>query len=282
VVFLLGMKVAIQGIAGSFHHEAAKKLLGLNIELVHCNTFQQVFEAVKNGQTERGVVAVENSLHGSINAVYRLLARHDAWVAGETYLQIEQYLIGAPDHSDKLEDITTVLSQAPALAQCELWLTANMPHARLEETHDTAESVRYVIEHTGESLAAIAGKHAAEMYGGEILAGPINDDKHNYTRFFLLGSNKSHEPNANKTSIILETNHLPGALYKALGAFADAKINLSKLDSHPIAGDKQHYAFYIDFEAALNEQQEHEIFDVLRGQGCKITVLGSYNSKNGL
>jgi prephenate dehydratase len=277
------VKVAIQGIAGSFHHEAAQKLLGTGVELVPCNTFQQVFEAVKNGQTERGVVAVENSLHGSINAVYRLLARNSIWVQGETYLHINQYLIVAPYSPDKeLKDVKTVLSQAPALAQCELWLEGNLPGAHLEETHDTAESVRFVTAYPDKSLAAIAGKHAAEMYGGEILAGPINDDKHNYTRFFLLGSNKSHEPNANKTSIILETNHLPGALYKALGAFADAKINLSKLDSHPIAGDKQHYAFYIDFEAALNEQQEHEIFDVLRGQGCKITVLGSYNSKNGL
>lgn len=273
------MKVAIQGIAGSFHHEAAQRLLGLNIELLHCNTFHDVFEAVKNGTAEHGVVAVENSLHGSINAVYRLLARNSVWVRGEVFLKIEQYLIAAPGNfQEDLHDIIKVLSQAPALAQCELWLEKNLPSAHLEETHDTAESVRYVVRYPHEQIAAIAGKRAAELYDGDIIAGPINDDKHNYTRFFLLGKEKSHSADADKTSIILETSHEPGALYRALGAFADAKINLSKLDSHPIASDKQHYAFYIDFEDGLDEQLEHKVFDVLRGQGCKITVLGSYKA----
>lgn len=270
------MKIAIQGIAGAFHHEAAQKLLGTNIEILPCPTFQHVFEAVKKGEADQGVVAIENSLHGSINAVYRLLARNSVWVRGETYLHINQYLIAAG--KKPLPEIQTVMSQAPALAQAELWLASNLPHAHLEETHDTAESVKYVVEHATEPLAAIAGKHAAELYKGTILAGPINDDKHNYTRFFLLGKEKNHIADADKTSIILETNHQPGALYNALGAFADANINLSKLDSHPIANDKKHYAFYIDFEAGLNKELEHDIFDVLREQGCDITVLGSYKA----
>jgi prephenate dehydratase len=269
------MKVAIQGIAGSFHHEAAEKMLGSGVELLPCSTFQDVFRAVKNGQAERGVVAIENSLHGSINAVYRLLARNSVWVCGETTLHINQFLIGASELP--LETIQTVMSQAPALAQCELWLEANLPQAHVEETHDTAESVRFVVGHADEPLAAIAGRHAAELHKGTILAGPINDDKHNYTRFFLLGRDKAHQQNATKTSIILETNHQSGALYNALGAFAKAGVNLSKLDSHPIAGDKKHYAFYIDFEAGLNEQLEHDVFDELRTQGCTITILGSYN-----
>jgi prephenate dehydratase len=270
----MDMKVAIQGIAGSFHHQAAEKLLGPDIELVPCTTFQKVFEAVKHGQADRGLVAIENSLHGSINAVYRLLARNSLWVCGEITLHINQYLIGAM--KVPLETIQTVMSQAPALAQCELWLEANIPQAHLEETHDTAESVKYVVTHQDESQAAIASKHAAQRYGGTILAGPINDDKHNYTRFFLMSKGKDVPPDANKTSIILETNHQSGALYNALGVFAKAGINLSKLDSHPIAGDQKHYAFYIDFEAGVNEQLEHTVFDTLRTQGCTITVLGSY------
>jgi prephenate dehydratase len=268
------MKVAIQGIAGSFHHEAAEKMLGPDIELLPCTAFQKVFQAVKQGQAERGVVAIENSLHGSINAVYRLLARNSVWVCGETTLHISQYLIGAADLP--LPAIQTVMSQAPALAQCELWLEASLSQAHLEETHDTAESVAYVVAHRGEPLAAIAGKHAAQLHKGTILAGPINDDKHNYTRFFLLGRDKAHRHDATKTSIILETNHQPGALYNALGAFAKVGVNLSKLDSHPIAGDKKHYAFYIDFEAGLDTQLEHDVFDELRAQGCIITLLGSY------
>jgi prephenate dehydratase len=275
------MRVAFQGIVGSFHHEAAEKLLGSDIEPLHCKTFQEVFAAVKSGGAERGVVAVENSLHGSINAVYRLLSRESAWVCGELILQVEQYLIGAsPDLA--LGDIKTVMSQPPALAQCEQWLETNLPEAHLEETYDTAESVRYVTAHVDEPLAAIAGKRAAELYGGKVLAGPINDDKHNYTRFFLLSKDKTVPRDANKTSIILETNHEPGALYRALGSFADAGINLSKLDSHPIAGDKQHYAFYIDFEVSLDEHFHHPILDTLQQQDCKVTVLGCYPAADGV
>lgn len=270
------MKIAIQGMAGSFHHEAAVKMLGTNIELVPCPTFRHVFEAVQNGTADQGVVAVENNLHGAINAVYRLLAEDSVSIQGEVTLHINQYLIAAKDLA--LSEIHTVMSQAPALAQCELWLDEHTPQAHIEETHDTTESVQYVVAHPDQSLAAVAGKDAAELYGGKIIAGPINDDKHNYTRFFLLGKEKNHIVGATKTSIILETNHQPAALYNALGAFADAKINLSKLDSHPIANDQKHYAFYIDFEAGLDEKLEHEIFDVLRNQGCKITVLGSYTA----
>lgn len=272
------MKVAIQGIAGSFHHEAAEKMLGADIEMLHCNTFPEVFAAVKDGRAGRGVVAIENSLHGSINAVYRLLARKDVWVSGEVILHIQQFLISTPQ-AREVSAVTKVLSQAPALAQCELWLEAHLPEAHLEETHDTAESVRMVLDQADPSQAAIAGKRAADLYGGNILAGPINDDEHNYTRFFLLQNERQHTPNADKTSIILETGHEPGALYRALGAFAQAGINLSKLDSHPIAGDQQHYAFYIDFEAGLDDKLEHDILDTLRQQGCKVTVLGSYHGQ---
>lgn len=249
-------------------------MLGTDIELLHCDTFQQVFEAVESERADKGIVGVENSLHGSINAVYRLLARNSVWVQGETYLHVNQYLIAAGPK--ELTEIQTVMSQIMALAQCELWLDATMPQAHREETHDTAASVKYVVANPREPWAAIASKRAAELHGGTILAGPINDDEHNYTRFFLLNKDKSHLPEATKTSIILETNHQPGALYDALGAFAQASINLSKLDSHPIANDKRHYAFYIDFEAGLNEQLEHDVFDVLRAQGCTITTLGSY------
>lgn len=268
------MKVAIQGIPGSFHHEAAIMLLGPGISILHCNTFREVFEAVQEGPADRGVVAVENSLHGSINAVYRLLARGSAWVGGEVFLHIEQFLVGTPGAD--LAGVTKIISQAPALAQCELWLAANLPDAVLEETNDTAESVRTVVSQDDPSLAAVAGKTAAELYGGKTLAGPINDDKHNYTRFFLLSADKQLDEGADKTSIILETGHQPGALYQALGAFAEAGINLSKLDSHPIAGNTRRYAFYIDFEAGLDDNLDHKILGTLRAQGCKVTILGSY------
>ncbi len=268
--------VAIQGIAGSFHHEAAEKLLAEPLELVSCKTFAAVFRAVRSGQADFGVAAIENSLYGSINAVYGLLAKQQLWVSAEVFLKIEQFLIAArPIPQKDFGKLEAVLSQAPALAQCEQWLDTHIG-AVLEETHDTAASVQHIMRYPEKPLAAIAGKRAAERYGASVIAGPINDDPHNYTRFFLLQKVRRPSPDADKTSIILETGHTPGALYRALGVFAQHSINLSKLDSHPLPGDMWHYAFYIDFDASLQSKPGRIAVEQLERQGCTITVLGSY------
>jgi prephenate dehydratase len=266
------VKVAIQGREGSFHQQAALELLGDDVEIVPCPTFPKVFDAVTSGAVDRGLAAVENSLHGSINDVYRLLLSQDVWVAGEVFLHIEQFLIGAS--ARPLASLTRVLSQEPALAQCEQWLALNLPDAVLEITPDTAESVRTVLARSSEPLAAVASERAASAYGGHVLAGPINDDPHNYTRFFLLTREQVPVAGANRTSIVLVTNHEPGSLWYALGAFEAAGINLSKLDSHPIAGDRRHYRFYVDLEAGLDEAAP--ALDQVRAQGCTVHVLGSY------
>ena len=272
------MKVAIQGIEGSFHSEAARKLV-LKPELVPCATFPDVFVAVLNGQADAGVVAIENSIHGSINAVYRLLDRNNLWIAGETSLHIEQYLIGKQQLSEEELNVpeTRILSQAPALAQVELWLDKHLPFAAREETQDTAESVHHVVNQDSPYLLAVASKHAAELYSGTIIAGPINDDPHNYTRFVLLQKSSTVPENANRTSIILTTDNAPGALYNALGIFARHGINLSKLDSHPIPGDTRHYAFYIDFEASIESATATGALSELRSAGYSAKVLGSYH-----
>ena len=268
------MKVAIQGRQGSFHEQAAQELLGVDAELVPCLTFSRVFDAVTTGAADRGIAAVENSLHGSINDVYRLLLTQGLWVAGEVFLHIEQYLIAASDRP--LREVQRVLSQEPALAQCEQWLATQLPDAVLEVTHDTADSVRTVLARAEEPLAAVASARAAESYGGVVLAGPINDDPHNYTRFFLLSRERLVVPDANRTSVVLRTNHEPGSLWRALGAFDSAGINLSKLDSHPIAGDRRHYRFYVDLEAGIDEGRTQEALAQLDQQGCTVQVLGSY------
>jgi prephenate dehydratase len=268
------MRVAIQGREGSFHEQAAELLLGADVEIVPCPTFPKVFEALRTGAVDRGLAAVENSLHGSINDVYRLLLSPDVWVAGEVFLHIEQHLIAATDLP--LASIERVLSQEPALAQCEQWLALNLPDAVLEITHDTAESVRTVLAHSDVPWAAVASDRAAKAYGGHVLAGPINDDPHNYTRFFLLTGERVEVEGANRTSVVLTTSHDPGALAHALAAFEAAGINLSKLDSHPIAGDRRHYRFYVDFEAGVGEQRTTRALAELEKQGCTVHVLGSY------
>jgi prephenate dehydratase len=274
------MRVAIQGREGSFHEQAAERLVAPGAELVPCPTFPKVFEALRTGAADRGIVAVENSLHGSINAVLRLLLDPGVWVAAEVFLHIEQQLVAAAPL--ELARVERVLSQEPALAQCEQWLALNLPDAVLEVTHDTAESVRSVLAQPAQRWAAVASRRAADAYGGHVLAGPINDDPHNYTWFFLLTREREDVPGANRTSLVLETGHQPGALWRALGAFDAAGINLSKLDSHPIAGDRRHYRFYVDLDAGLQEERTERALEELRAQECAVHVLGSYVAADSL
>jgi prephenate dehydratase len=155
------VKVAIQGREGSFHQQAAEELLGDQVTLLPCHTFAEVFDAVTAGAADLGIAAVENSLHGSINHVYRLLLSEQLRVVGEVFLHIEQQLIAASDRP--LSSITRVLSQEPALAQCEQWLAIHLPDAVLEVTHDTADSVRAVLARSDEPLAAVASARAAAL-----------------------------------------------------------------------------------------------------------------------
>mgnify|MGYP001282858080 CR=1 FL=1 len=270
-------KIAMQGIRGSFHHEAAQKLV--DADPVECVTFQDVFDAVIDGSVDYGVVAIENSIHGSINHVYRLLERHNLWIAGEITLSIEQYLIGAEKVS--VEELNNpeaeVRTMFPAFAQCELWLEEHLPLAKRAELYDTAFSVQNVMDEGNQMAVAIAVKCAAKEYNGVIIAGPINDDPHNYTRFILLTKERQTAEQTNRTSIIMTTGHTEGALYRALGAFAENGINLSKLDSHPIRSDKRHYSFYIDLEAGVEDEHVKQALEAIRNMGCTIKVLGSYN-----
>lgn len=271
-------KIAIQGIAGSFHDEAAHALVGNDIELVACETFSSVFSAVKNNVADCGLVAIENCIHGSINAVYRLLQRENLWIQGEIYLHIQQYLIGSSSYTLTTLNTkeTEVISHPAALAQCELWLDQHLTKIRREEVFDTAGAVKQIMEQNSENIIAIAGKTAAKLYKAKIIAGPINDDPNNYTRFVLLSKDQTIPSGANKTSIILRTGHSAGALYRALGVFAQLKINLSKLDSHPLPGDTWHYAFYIDFDACLQDPIVQTVVGELEKQDCSVQILGSY------
>lgn len=278
--------VAIQGINGSFHGQAADLMLPDNIRL-ECNTFEDVFYAVKNAAADYGVAAIENNLHGPISSVYRLLNRSGLWVCGETTLHIEQFLFGIEDKTvEELNTSNTVVhSQVMALAQCEHWLSEHLPLARREETQDTAASVMQIMQDKKPYHLAIASKNAGEIYGAARVAGPINDDPTNSTRFLLLQKERpailepfdTSETKGARTLIILTTNNTEGSLYRALGAFADEHINLSKLDSHPIPGDQRHYAFYIDLEAGLNSAKVQRALSVLSIQKCEVGVLGSYD-----
>lgn len=270
-------KVAIQGVKGSFHDEAAEILVP-GAERLECVTFQDVFDAVIADKVDYGVVAIENSIHGSISHVYRLLDRTDLWVSGETTLDIEQYLIGPKQITvTELNNVEAeVRTMFPAFAQCELWLDENLPLAKRVELYDTAFSVQSVMDEGEEQYVAIAGKHAAKIYGGEIIAGPINDHKYNQTRFILLTKERQSTANADRTMIIMTSAHQKGSLYEMLGVFVRENINLSKLASHPIPGDQRNYAFYIDLDAGLETEAVQNALKDIEALGSTVKVLGSY------
>lgn len=278
------MKVAIQGQAASFHDIAVQQFFDTNIALLPCETFAETFNALEQGLADSSVVAIENSLYGSINAVYDLLLKHKFWICGEVYLRIEQCLLGLPGSS--MGNIEEVYSHPVALAQCELFLDDVLVHAKRFEHHDTGGAAADIKQWGDRTKTAIASRAAAAHYGLEILAHEIETHKQNYTRFVVLMQQKpSHEFNANKTSLILGlSDHVhgiadqPGSLYRALGAFAKQNINLTKLQSRPLIGKAWHYIFYVDVDAGLNSTGLQTALTELKDQDCEVTILGSYLS----
>ncbi len=271
----MALRVAIQGQEASFHDIAARQFFGEDIKIVACETFGETFAALAQGTVDQAVSSIENSLFGSINEVYDLLLKHKFWVGGEVYLRVEQCLIGLPGAD--LAKITEVHSHPVALAQCEDYLDKILPQAQRFESHDTAGSAADIKKWHDPAKAAIASAAAAKLHGLEVLAGEIETNKQNYTRFVVLQKNKQPLRNANKTSLVLITSHEPGSLYNALGAFAKQNINLSKLQSRPIIGQAWHYMFYVDVEAGEGPKLTKAL-KALEQQKCEVTVLGSYKS----
>lgn len=270
--------VAIQGQEASFHDIAAHNYFGKDIGLVPCDTFAETFQALQAGKADCAVVAIENSLYGSINEVYDLLLKHKFWIVGEVYLRIEQCLVGFPGAS--IKEIQEVHSQREALAQCEEYLDAALPSASRYENHDTAGSVADIKKWNDPTKAAIASSAAATLHGMEVLAHEIETHKQNYTRFVILNKTRQDNPKANKLSLILRMggDHKPGALHHALGAFAERDISLSLIHSRPVIGRAWHYLFYIDAGCGLADHKLQHALAYLEAHDHKATILGSYVS----
>lgn len=268
------MNIAIQGELGSFHHSAAVKWYGNDITIIACETFSDVFRAVVNKQADAAICAIENSLYGSINEVYDLLLRHKIPIVGEIPERIHQCLIGIqPDIP--LGSITQVHSHPVALAQCSAFLDNYLPNAERIENADTAGSVDLITQLGNKKYVAIASEFGAHRYGAKILKQNIQNHDMNYTRFLVLDS-QTNIKDANKASLVIRTNHQPGALYKALGVFADAGINLTKLQSRPIPGKVWRYMFYVDI--SIEDQKLDAIIKHLEAQKCMVTLLGLYKA----
>jgi prephenate dehydratase len=267
--------IAIQGNRGSFHDSVACQFFGPKSQRVFCNTFKETFQALHANKSDYAVCAIENSISGSITEVYDLLVKNHCMIFGEVYIRVEQCLIGLPNAP--IENIKIVYSQYMALEQCAEYLSKNLPNAELRQYHDTADSVRLVKDLNDPTIAAISGYAAAKEYGLEVLAGSIETDKENYTRFFCLANTDEPTPgNANKTSLVITASDDAGSLYRVLGSFAERDISISKIQSRPIVGKAWSYMFYIDALAGIQDERLQAVLRELPQQGCTVKVLGSY------
>ncbi len=237
------MKVAIQGEQGSFSHEAARKMVP-GCTVVSCARSIEVFDQLESGRVPVIVIPIENTLAGTVTEHADLLLAREVFIQREFRLRIVHSLIAI--RGVKKTDVRRALSHPVALDQCRDFFRKN-PQIQAIPFYDTAGSVKHVIESGMRDSAGIAGKHAASVYKGTILAAGIEDDKRNFTRFFLLRKRRKILPRANKTSIAFGLKNVPGALHKALRVFADRDISLSKIESRPIRGRPWEYVFYADF-----------------------------------
>jgi prephenate dehydratase len=271
------MRVAFQGEPGAFSEAAAVQLLGAEITTVPRPTFDAVFRAIADGTADALLVPVENSLAGSVVRVYDLLLENNLTITAETILPIELHLIARSGAG--LEDVHTVSSHPMALAQCERFFSAH-PQFKRVPAEDTAGSVREALAHGDQTSAAIAGRRAAEHYGGVILAENIQDNTENFTRFVLLmpaaeAARSVIAADARKMSIAMRIAHRPGALLASLEPFARHNINLRKIESRPIHGQPWVYQFVLEIEADEPERLDDALVEV-RKVTSDLRVMGLY------
>ncbi|HIE18837.1 TPA: prephenate dehydratase [Candidatus Bathyarchaeota archaeon] len=266
------IKVAYQGEPGAYSESAVYSYFGSSAQPLPCRTFSDVFRSVEMDKTAFGIVPIENSIEGSVNAVYDLFLKYDPKVCGEIILKITHCLIANP--GTKLSDIKVIYSHPQALGQCRIYLESL--NCELISTYDTAGSVKMIKEQGLTDAGAIAGERAAKIYSMKILARDIADNPNNYTRFFVLSKNDAPPSGNDKTSVIFSTKHIPGALYQALGEFAKRKINLTKIESRPTKRRPWEYNFYLDFEGHRSEQRCVEALEGLRSKAVFVKILGSY------
>jgi prephenate dehydratase len=282
----IGIKVAIQGEFGSFSHQAAESMLP-RCKVVPCARSVEVFDEVKKVSVDGAVIPIENSLAGTVAEHADLLVARDVFIQREFNLRIVHNLIAAP--GVKFNAIKRAFSHPVALDQCREFFRRN-PKIEPVPFYDTAGSVKHVIEEDLHDAAAIAGIHAARQYSGKILKAGIEDDKRNFTRFFLIRKVKSVRqkksgarpdysrlmlPDANKTSIAFKVKNVPGALFKSLSVFALRDISLSKIESRPLRGKPWEYVFYVDFLRSDDEPARNALRHL--GEVAEfVKVLGVY------
>jgi prephenate dehydratase len=273
--------IAFQGARGAFSEEAARKLVGPQTRVLPCERFEDVFRSLKAGEVSGAVVPIENTLAGSVHENYDHLVNFEFPIVAETSVRIVHNLIvrkGVP-----FSKLKRAFSHPVALNQC-LDFFANNPQIERIPFYDTAGSVKMIVEEGLADAAAIASSVAAEIYGARILRRSIESDRQNFTRFFLLRTasyaRRHITPAAShttwKTSLVFSTRNAPGALFRALSAFALRDLNLTKIESRPLRGKPWEYLFYVDFLGRFDTPNAQNALNHLRELADFLRVLGCY------
>lgn len=265
-------RIAIQGTRASFHEEAAFKFFGEDIETVECNSFKQTFQKLENQEADYLVMAIENSIAGSLLPNYSLMREYNFPVVGEVYLPIQLHLMALP--GVKFEDIKTVTSHPIAIRQCNDFLD-EYPHLKVVESSDTAACAKKIREEQLTDTVAIANTLAAKLYGLEILERRIESNKKNYTRFLILTDHQTEIKNTSKASLCFQVSNDVGALANVLNILAEKNINMSKIQSMPVLGKRNEYNFYVDVEFSEITSYEDAIRKILK-YTVNFSILGEY------
>src|SRR6266481_695996 len=263
--------VAIQGERGAFSHQAALQLMP-KAEVLACSRSVEVFDALDSGRAGAAVIPVENTLAGPVGEHLDLMLEREVFIHRELHLRIEHNLIAAP--GTKLKDIRQVLSHPVALDQCRNFFRRHRGMAAVS-FYDTAGAVKHAVICKLDDTAAIASRQAAQEYGGKILMTGLEDDKKNFTRFFLIRKDRKAAANAGKTSLVFSLRNVPGALFKALSVFALRELDLSKIESRPVRGRPWEYMFYVDILRGDDEAMRLALRHLGEVAGF-VKVLGVY------
>ena len=268
-------KIAIQGIRGSYHHEVAAQLFGTNTALDECLSFDALVAAVTSSAVSHGLLALENSIAGSIIPNYALIDKHNLHIVDEAYIRIEHQLMALPGTA--VADIAEVASHPMALLQCKDFF-ATQPHIKLIEDADTAEVAQRIADKQIRGLGAIASKAAAALYGLEIVAPNIHSIANNATRFVVVKTTPNSSEDINKASLKFVLDHKRGSLAAVLNVLSDCKLNLTKIQSMPVVETPWKYSFFVDvtFDEVAFYTKTIQLLEIMTES---LKVLGTYKNQ---
>jgi chorismate mutase/prephenate dehydratase len=266
------LKVGFQGVKGAFSEQALYNFFQEKVEIVAVKTFEDICLSLDNNLIEYGVLPIENSSTGAITDVYDLINKYDCYIVGETHVKVNHNLMGI--NGCNLEDIKEVYSHPQAFEQSKDFLKNY--NWKLVPYYNTAKSAEYIMKKNSKNIAAIGSTKAAQIYNLNILASNINSNNQNTTRFIILGKKLETNPQCNKISVVLSTEHRAGALYNVLKHFAENNINMLKIESRPIGHTPWEYNFYIDFEGNIENEIIKKALLHMEKDCHHFKILGNY------